>query len=227
MKFNMVYISSLFLFIVKLHFISSTNMRNFAWRLPYMARQKFALMKDVDMLLNIFEKYQQKEKPQLNKRDDSTITDKSCIPRTTLASTYTHDRGVQIPRIVHVKRCQGGTENPENYQCQPTKIVVQCFRTTNAKNGDDYLGIYSHEACKEKCICNRKLCKDQIIEDLMCPRGYTENKESCQCVSSKGESIFFRNMGIITDWNSDLHKLCRSEASKFSIGIGESFTLSL
>lgn len=59
MKFNMVYISSVFLFIVKLHFISSTNMRNLAWRLPYMARQKLALMKDVDVLLNIFAKYRQ------------------------------------------------------------------------------------------------------------------------------------------------------------------------
>ena len=29
-----------------------------------------------------------------------------------------------------------------------------------------------------------------------------ESKQTCQCVSLQGESIFYRNMGIIEDWDA-------------------------
>jgi len=30
---------------------------------------------------------------------------------------------------------------------------------------------------------------------------YKEDQQTCQCKSSAGESIFYRNMGMIPDWD--------------------------
>ena len=95
----------------------------------------------------------------------------SCHSRLRLVSTYTHAKGAQVPKTVFIKRCEGGSKNPENFQCQPSIKVVKCFHTLNVRGQSEFLGIYSHERCEERCICSRKACHGQQIFDLICPKG--------------------------------------------------------
>lgn len=104
------------------------------------------------------------------KRSASAVA-KTCRPILTAISTYTHGRGIQYPTVVFTPRCQGGIKNPENYQCQPSRIVIECFHLQNELGDDDFLGLYSHEACQERCICGRKSCKSKQIHSLVCPLG--------------------------------------------------------
>jgi len=107
----------------------------------------------------------------MGKREE-ILSQKACLPILTVISTYTHDRGIQTPKTVVTSRCQGGYKNPENYQCQPTRMVIECFHLRNEQGVDDFLGVYTHEACQERCICGRKSCKNKQTYNLICPKGY-------------------------------------------------------
>lgn len=105
-------------------------------------------------------------------RIDNRSIKQNCRSVPTMMSTYTHLKGIQTPRTIYTNRCQGGEKNPENYQCQPTKISVICYHTINQQGDDDFLGTYFHESCEERCVCGRKTCKDQHVHPLICPKGY-------------------------------------------------------
>ena len=107
---------------------------------------------------------------QVGKKDEGMKG--KCRPVLTLMNTYTSAYGMQSPRTIYTKRCQGGYKNPENYQCQPSKTVIDCFHTKNYRGEDEILGMYSHEECEERCICGRKSCKNKKTYELICPKGY-------------------------------------------------------
>ncbi|XP_066925532.1 uncharacterized protein [Clytia hemisphaerica] len=106
-------------------------------------------------------------------------------------------------------------------------MVIECFHLQNAQGKSDFLGVYSHEGCQERCVCGRKSCKNKPIYNLICPKGFEEDKNTCQCNSMVGQSIFYRTLGVIADWDKNLHNICRSKSKDHVTSIGQSFKLNL
>ena len=74
-----------------------------------------------------------------------------CRLRETIMSTYNFEYGYLNPTTVSVKRCSGGNKNSKNYQCQPKKQHLKCFRLRlNSSNTTEYvLGYLEHIECEE------------------------------------------------------------------------------
>ena len=107
--------------------------------------------------------------------NNSSLMNKSssCRLRETIMSTYSFEYGYLNQTTVSIKRCFGGNKNPVNYQCQPKKQNLKCFRLRlNSSNTKEHiLGYLEHLECEEYCICGRDNCNGTKLKPLLCPVG--------------------------------------------------------
>ena len=107
-------------------------------------------------------------------KSSSMNNNSSCRLRETIMSTYNFEYGYLNQTTVSIKRCFGGNKDPKNYQCQPKKQRLKCYRLRlNSSNTTEYtLGYLEHLECEEYCICRRGNCNGKKpVKPMLCPVG--------------------------------------------------------